>query len=86
MSKDMKTHLKEMVDRGDLHPVDYDTKRVGGTEHEPAYTSTARLSDGREAMGGPFESRSREEHSRRLAAAARLAAKVVFLGRDWDDL
>ena len=52
MSKDMKTHLKEMVDRGDLDPVDYDTKRVGGTEHEPAYTSTARLSDGREAMGG----------------------------------
>jgi dsRNA-specific ribonuclease len=66
MSKDMKTHLKEMVDRGDLYPVDYDTKRVGGTEHEPAYTSTARLSDGREAMGG---GRSKVEAEKNAAAA-----------------
>lgn len=51
MNGDPKTKLKELADRGTLPAAEYLTKRVGGTDHEPAYVAIVKLPDGRDAQG-----------------------------------
>lgn len=66
MGKDPKTQLKELADKGELPKVDYETRREGGTDHEPAWTAEARLPDGRCARGN---GRSKVEAEQNATAA-----------------
>ncbi len=61
MSK--KTKLKELHDQGALPPVSYTTRRVGGTDHEPAWDADARLDDGRSARGVGHSKKEAEENA-----------------------
>ena len=73
MSKDDKTHLKELADCGELAPVQYRETRVGGPEHKPGWVAVARLPDGREAEG---TGRSKVEADQNAAAALRQKHKL----------
>lgn len=72
-SKDDKTYLKELADRGELGKVEYSEKRVGGPDHEPGWEAVARLPDGRAARG---TGRSKVEADQNAAAALRQKHKL----------
>ena len=63
MSKDPKTALKEMADKGLLPPVTYDARRAGGAEHEPGFVAEATLPDGTSATGVGRSKREAEQHA-----------------------
>ncbi len=48
---DHKTTLKEHAEQGTIGTPTYETTRVGGVDHRPAFVSTVRLPDGSEATG-----------------------------------
>lgn len=66
MSRDSKTQLKELTDKGVLPPVQYSTSREGGPEHETGWVATASLPDGRTATG---TGRSKVEAQKNAGAA-----------------
>lgn len=61
MSK--KTALKELNDAGRLPPVAYESKRAGGSDHDPAWVADARLPDGTTATGVGHSKKAAEEHA-----------------------
>ncbi len=66
-----KTRLKELHDQGKLDPVTYDTRREGGTDHDPAFVADARLPGGPPSRGVGHSKKAAEEH-----AAATLAQRI----------
>ena len=54
MSKDPKTELKELVDKGAVPHATFASRRAGGLEHKPGWEATVTLSDGTTGTGvGP---------------------------------
>ena len=45
MSKHRKTVLKELADKGVLQPAEFDTRREGGTDHDPGFVATVTVGD-----------------------------------------